>query len=846
MTTYAEHIKKNSSKKVVTAWFQPTQQLVLWNEVTSPVYSRSVNYFVVGLFENGQALTQVYSQSLASGEFYYNPLTNVLYIRTTDDSDPVTKKIKVEYRLFFSNTPTILPYDLESGTQVEYQPRLKSNSPIKKELDDEQIGLAIESNTTFSLQNADGFFDPIFDTLFWEYSTCESYSLVPNNTSEKRRLFKGVVQNKKFSKDSVRFSAKDFMFKLRQPVILENYQDSDGSVPDNILNTPKPRLYGQFDGHKCKPIDAILDGYTLSGTVTGAIGGVTLTGVGTSFLDECSPNDVLKLIINNELVEYTVDSVETDISLTVSDEIEIGFSGQTITNEPERPWRKKNRNWHIAGHKLREPTTSITEVISLNRFKVLSTVDMFEGDLIDINGQDLFIKRIINNEIVLRTNYQGGLPSVSDVVTKNSVSAAYASTKEIFINRDWTISNGSSDSIINLTDLAEFNISKLRINRGSYTFTNGSRDVTITGADAENILQPRDWIRSTDITHTDWYEVLAVDEDEIKLRTPYQGGNFTGTSNRKNPDLINDKSLITVNTLGLERGGVWVKTASDAVLDIIENDATITDIDTQSFSEADSEAPYILSLKLPVDGNTAPKIKDVITLINTSVFGSLINNSNWDLVYNILSPEKPEDLEEITDSDLTSNEPTYNTKTEIYKKVNAQYAPFTDRFSTDDSFKLYEFENDFVTNFIDSEEELDLKLFLYRLSDVETIAQRYALYNSLTQSDVTIQTKLQLSDKNLNDKVYINIRSLYDRFGNADKRKIGIVRSITKDGRDTIVSLNDLGNIFNRVMSITSSTAPEFSSSGDSNRITDCYIVDNDTELPDSSTEKYNNVNIIG
>jgi len=764
----------------------------------------------------------------------------------SDDSNPNASNIVGYYRLFFASGPFDLPYDLSTGASVPHLPYVKSNSAITKQLDEEQTGVALESSTRITLDNTDGYFDDSFDTLFFENKNIKLYSWSPViPITEAQLLFSGEIQDKAFSPTVISFNCKDYIYRLREFVSLDLFTASDGAIPDSLVDTPKRRIYGQVDGLKCAPIDNTLDGYTLTGTISSAGFSSTFTGVGTSFLDELSPGDELIIELALETIEATVESIQSDTSLTLSDEVITGFTDVVTIVSPVRPWRKKNRNWHIAGHKLREPTTTIASASQPNRIVLTDGSDLFDNDLIDIDGFDVNIKRITDSQVTLRQNIPTGTPSGGETVTKNPVSKVFLNKKEAFINNDWTVSN-TTEAILNLTESAEFNLAPRRILPGSNTFTNGSRDVVANGVNFLDYVQTRDWVQSDDLNHTDWYEVLAVTEGLITLRVAYAGADNTGSSYRKNPELIGDDSLITVNCIGYESSGEWVKTASDAVKHLLENDANSTNIDTASFTEADANAPYILSVVIPKTiGGTVPTIKAAISEINQSVFGSLVSNLNFDMVYNILTPEKPEDLTALEQWDIVG-EPIARSRNEIVRKVTLKYRPFVDRFTGEDSFKVITQESDFVDNYIGSRQELAITVYLYGTNSAQEIAERYALYNSLSQSVVTVKGKLNLATKNLNEKLWVNLDRIYKRFGGRDRQKIGIINKVTLDGNGTTLEFNDLANIFNRVMSITPDSANDFTSATASEKIKNAYMLDNNLEVPDITSDQELGSNIIG
>lgn len=844
-TNYNDFANQTRSEKIVLCHVEPSERFLIWALDTGSQYKRSVDNFVIGISEGESALTEG-ALPLNSGEWYFDHIDNVVYMRSSDDTNPNTRDILGTYRLFFSNSPLHLPYDLDSGVEVNYEGRLRSNSAIVKELDDEQIGIALESSTTVAFENNDGYFDNYYDVYFFENKRVKVWSWSRDlPISEKRILFDGEVQDKNYSPSVVKLQCKDFMYRLRERLKLDNFSLSDGSISDSIIGTPKRRIYGQVDNVRCVPIDNILDGFSLTGSVSGDLSGTVLTGSGTLFLDEVSPNDSLTITFATTTIILGVESVESDTSLTISDVLEFGFSGESVVNLPDKPWRKRNRSWHITGHRLREPTTTVTSATQPNRLTLADGSDIFDGDLIDVGGFDVNIKRIVGNDVVLSQNIPTGTPSPGTAVIKNPVSKAYVGTKESFINRDWTVSN-TTEAIINFNDLTEFNIAQSRQLPGSLTFSNGSRTVSITGADMLNQIEIRDWIKSDDLSHAVWYEVLNVEESVITLRTTYTGANNTGSGFKKNIELIGDNSLITLDCIGLEDSGVWIKTASDAVKHLLESDAGVTTLDVASFSEADADAPYKLAMVIPkeIQGST-PIVRDVVTEINKSVFGSLVNNSDFEIVFNVLTPEKPEDLVQINQDEIIG-EPMARSKNEIIRKVNLSYSPFTDRFKDEDSFKTIEYVNEFVDKYIGNRQEFDVVVFLYDDNDAQTIAERYGLYNSLSQSTVTVKAKLNLSIKNLNDKMFVSFDRLYKRFGGRDRRKIGIISKISKDGTNSSVEFNDLGNIFNRVMSVAPDSANEFTSASETEKIFNAYICDNDLEVPDITSDKELGSQIIG
>ena len=829
-------------KKTVLAHIFPTQRIILWSLDSGAVYKTKVDHFVESVLVDSTELSEGVSTSLNSGEFYFDFDSKYIYVRMTDDSNPQSNYVSVKYKIFFSNVAINLPHDLSSGKEVCYQPLIYKISDFPVGIDNQnQFGIALESSGSISFF-VDDFFIENFDKLFWENKEITIYSYLPDNLDDKKIIFNGEVTDKSFSTTNIRFSIKDFVHKLKQPIQTDLFSASDGSINDSIIGKAKRIIYGRLEGLQIQSLDQVVSGIDMTGSLSTSAASKTITGNGTSFLDELSPDDEITFSFEGEYYTFLIEDISSNTSATFSEECEFTSSGRVATIKPAVPYRKKNRTFLISGHKLRQPSTTITSVSQLNRFRVASIADFFAGDTIKINDSiNRKIKRITNDEIVLTQNLNI-LPSVGQTVVKNPVYNVYFNQKKMVIDRDWTINNTNSFCKISLTDTAEINSTNVKRLTGNVTLTNGSRDVSATGSNFKNDLNVRDWIRSDDVNHTTWYEILKVTDDtNLVLRTPYTGSNITTSySEKKNVTYIEDDSIVTVDCLGKENSsGDWVKTASDVVYDLLL-DAGIdsSEIDASSFTEAKEEMPYIMSIKIPESFNgSVKKTRDIITNINKSVFGSLITKNNYKIAYNVLSASRPTASEgAIKDDNLVSY--TFQTKTEIYKKIIAKYKhQDADRYSHEAASSVVEFESIFVKNLIGSNDTKEVTLFLFDANDAQTMAERYSFHHSLTQSVIDIRGGgLSFADKEINDKLYLDLKGLYNRFGvNDNQSKIVMISSLKRDGLKVDISATDLGNLFNRSGAITENSANSFEDASLSEKILNGYIVDNDTELPSTA-----------
>lgn len=835
------------SEKVTLVTMLAEGRAKLFSLYSGFIYSRSVDYHVDSVKQDGDELISVLSiGALSAGEFYYSFTEKKVYVWLTGNVNPLNSDIGIVYKFHFSNAPLVLPHDLLTGDPIEWMPFIQSIGSVGQRLDDESTGIVLESSSSVTLIN-DGLFDDVFDVLIWENKAVEFYTWLPvTPLSEAQKIFEGVVETKDYDSQIVNFKVKDFVYRLRDFVNLELFSTSDGSLSPSLLDTPKRRVYGQVKQMRCAGVSKVLDGITLTGTGYILAGETFITGTGTLFFSELSPGDELIFTVNNEEIKLGIESVVSNTVANLNGTPELSIVNSLIKNNPSAAYRQSNRIWHVSGHKLRQPIATITNVIANNRFEVDSTEDIFSGDKVLIGTDLITVRRVSGNEIVTQ-NAVSPTPIITDTLEKLAIQKVFFGPKELVYLRDWEFTN-TTEAIIQIDPLAEFNITQEKSLGLSVTFTNGSRSVTtVSTVDFRSILKANDWIRKNSIVsgEGDFYEILEVKEQEILLRTLYTGSTATTTAKIKKVEYINDDSIITCDCLGYEEAGLWLKTPSDVVRHLILNDAGFDAVNETSFTKAKADCDYIVSIVLPESLEAeAPSIRDTITKINESVFGSLYGDSSLSISYGILNSEKPEVADIITDTDIIgfSTEST----TEIYNKIKVNYRPFVDFFTGTDTFEVINYNSGFVDNKIGIKATSERTLYLYEDDKAEIIAQRVALFKSLSSTKLTLTGKMNLFLTSVNDKIFLSLDRLFKRLGGGDRLKIGIVVGVKKSQTECELVVSDLGNIFNRVPSIAPNDASDYSMAPQEDKVRWGYVLDNNLETPDSSSEENIGNGIIG
>jgi hypothetical protein len=916
---YDDFANKSRSQKIVLATIE-ARQLVKIFELINGSYKRNTERFVSGVIVDGIKLSKAHSQELDENQYFYEVETSNLFLRLANNENPINKRVFLTYKFFFSNIACNLPHDLGQGSFVHFDSRIDKIGDLKLELDYENTGTALETPSSITLQNSDGFFDSLFDSLIWENQKAEFYSWSNGlSFSEAKLLYRGLISDKTFRGSLVSFSLKDEISKLRTTLESPRFSEMDGTIDSNILNKPKRIIFGRVDNIRLSGIDKTLNGFALqgvisgnadrnllSGLVSGALGSSIISGIdtqfnsqifpgdkirvigpleeftftvsnvisntsltisesigtgfsqfkarnlsvlnniitgsGCDFLNELSPNDLIKVNVLGEQASFRVESVVGSNEVTLQDEIEVSFSNINALNLPEIPYRRKNRRWHVAGHKLREYEIEISDIVNQTNIKVVDPFDLESGDILKIGGFYYVASLVSVNNIRLNQALRSEV-FVGDKITKTPIVSVIVDKANLVVDRDYSYEN-QDECIVVLNDLAEFNLAPVKRPNLSFEIVAGSRIVTApaTDIDLSTIIKPRDWIRSGAIDKTEWFEVLDVGVTSLRIRS-LALYSHTGTIQIKSPSYFNDDSSVLSSVLGLESNGKWVRYPSDVVKYLAES-AEISNLDIASFDEARDDCPYEVSLFYPESiGGNLPSVRDMISRVNNSFFGSFYINPNFSFSFKILNAEKPLSMPRVRDEDIISF--SVLTKTSIFNRIELSYSPFVSVDLDEDSFRVIELESEFVNEAIEKKELLRVVSYTYRKDDAQTLAERWLLFRSLTQTIVQFRSKLQFSGLSLNDAMLLDLRRLYTRYGSASRRKIGVINSISKDGRDTVIQINDLGNIFNRVASIAPDDASEYSPGIDE---LDLYgfILDNLTETPNPLSEDGLGTNLIG
>lgn len=844
--SYSEYQNTASSEKITLAIMEATKRLQGWTVFSGSKYVLTNFDFpkVTTVEDAGVVYTEVFSTAaLIAGTYYHNEADQEIYLRASDSSNPNGRLIVVTVQMYFANVPIVLPNDLDAGYDVMWEPLIQSTSQFGVEIDTiSQTSEAIEGSGSLSLINDFDFWPNNFDKLSFENKRVWLYSYHRDLAADEAKLiFKGRVSKKTYSAKTITFNLKDQFSQLKAPVPLSTIGDLATRTPVDLENAKQRMLFGRVYGHIPTNIDQVVDGYPITGTVSITFGSLTVTGSSTVFLTELSPGDTLVLAG----VEYTIASITNNTSLTLSDEYAItaGLSGASISVIPDKPKRWMNRVFKVAGHAVREAGAFTTGGSSVTRLFLDDTTDFYPGDYVYVgtlgSGELAIISDVATGRIDLSTSL-ATIPTVGTFVRRPAIQNVRIDDTLLLYYRDYTFDPDSAT--LTLRDEAEFNASHLFQMGTTVAFTNTSRSVT--GSGFADRIQPGYFIGC--IGQASMFEVLSVESDTaLTLRS---SADFTDTDFGQYKALIYDEgtTVLSCDCLGRTDDGtatgVLLKTAPGIVQALLDDAGLGDEIDTASFTEAEDIAYQEIGIVVPETyrATNSMSFRDVINKVNKSVFGTVIQNDNFQFAYHVLSPRKPTDATKFTESDILSFS-LNSTAENVVGTVNVEYLKKEYDYTTSKaSISTKSTTSDTATYLVKTSNEKTVATYLTVEREAEIFSARWAFLLSSSAAKLTFTTKLQAMHLQVGDIIEVEHRKFFERFGGTGKRKLMMIESIKKSGVEVTIEAVDINNLFNRVAAINELTA-DYSGSSETEIlyggfITDTYgLVDNDPETAETN-----------
>jgi len=839
---YSDFQNLASSEKIVLAIMEVSKRLVGWSHHVDDVYK--IEGFdvpaIVSLSDSGINYAECSNLGeIGSSRFYYDRANKTIYIQTSEDGNPNGRFLSVVFKFCFSNVPVVLPHDLSSGYEVQFEPMISETSRFGVEMDTiNQAGEAIEGRGVLTLWNDGVIWPEIFDNLIFENQNCYIYSynrnLVP---SDAKLLFKGKIESKSYQLDKVSFQINDMLLELRNVVPLGSLGDLGLRTNVNISRAKERMIFGKVFGHRPSNLDEVLSGYPLIGTVSIVSGTDSVVGIDTEFLRQLSPDD--RIILNG--VAYTVATVISDSMATLTEIYSPTFdlSDSSTVVVPSFPKRYINRVWSVCGHSVRQPTTTTLSGSTVTDLYVGSTVDISTGDVIYIGelgeGELATVSRVVNQHLLRLSTSLQSVPGEGITVTRPGIQNVKIDDIPLVYYRDYTFD--ATLGRLLLRDTAEANASPIRQMSGDLSFTSGSR--VVTGAGLDSIIKPGYMVGC--VGQAEFFEVLSVDsETEMTIRTP---STYTHTDKGRYKYLIFDSSenVLTCDSYGrtddATTSGGLIKTAPRVVQTLLMDMGMSEEIDTESFDSANDlvyeEIGFVIPEKFS-DTNSST-YRDIINKVNKSVLSSLVQTDSFKLTYCPIHPDKSASTLKLGVSDILSLSANSTTKNMVRTAIVEYQTREYDYSTRADSIKVKQNMSDTASYILKTDRERTFRTCLIDEEDAQRLANRWSMILEQSAGEVKILTKLQSVSLEVGDIIDITHPKLFKRFSGLDRRRILLVESIKKSGKDVEIEAVDLSGLFNRCGS-WSSAGQEWSDLNSDERIYSGYwmdeygLIDNDSD----------------
>lgn len=843
LPTYSEFQALDASEKIGLAIVEAAKQLVGWTLYSGSIYSIAFEYpSIVQIADTGVALTEAASVGgVTAGKWYHDRANRMLYVRTSDSVNPSGKFLTARFRLFFSNVAVTAPHDLANGFEVEWVPLMDPASEFSIDIDNvNQLGTTIEGSGRLSLYNDKTFWSPIYDNLTFENQNVLVYSWnreLP--ISQAKILFRGKIQSKSYSTDTVTFGLKDLSVAMRAPLQTEIMSSvSNARIPESFYNLPQRKIYGHVRGLRPINIDQTLEGWEQPGTLNFTYGSDTVTNTVTSLGEISSGDKIYAQIIDTDTGElkftreYEVEEAGA-FSQVLSEPWE-DYTGSTTTwyVKPSYPRVLRNdgmnRIFFVAGHPIARPSTTITEVYSANFMRVADSSIFFVGGQIEINGEARTLDRCENNIIRLTVGLTS-LPGIGDDVHLSAIQKVYLNDVLLTPFDDYTYDPDAAT--ITLDDFAEYNNTADSVLSGSCSFTSASFVVTGTGTAFTKQLKPGDWVLAPG--GANYREVWYIVDDTEFVMTGTPGVTASGTTNYKSVDYYDEgKSVISCDVIGITEDGTSsgrpIYSAPEIVLKILTDAGLDDSLNLASFAEASELLPHRIGIAFPekYSDTSSVTIRDAINIINKSVMGLLHSDQDMLLRYSAISPARPSTLISLSEFDIQSLSISSDSG-KIASSVVVEYqAKEHEPLSGAPAFYTAEKSSDTSNYLSRTEKEFRVRTALSEESSAQIMANRFALVLERATSIIKCRTKLKAIRSELLEPVLVNHEKVYERIGTAIAGKVAFVTAISKSVSSVNLELDDLSNTFSRCASITDSDAADVSDASSVEVLLNGYITD--------------------
>ena len=273
---YADNLSKDFQKSQFLVVIKPARRVTDFTLVSGDIYTTTFDYGnIVSISQDGTELTEVTGSTPAAGQYSFDKDTDVIFIQSTDSTDPNNLNTIVTYELHFGTLglsfPRI-PDTAKSDTNflVYYEPIVVRSPSLKATQSDNVFGFLPTQTSQLILTEAPHLLQRhLYDSSF-NKRQIEVYHFFgqTEDTTNVKKVLNGLMNNVSFKDRQVRISVTDridlFDSEFR-PTDVDFYKSSVFSELDpSFEGAPIRYVYGRVDGFQPINIDYLLESPTTS------------------------------------------------------------------------------------------------------------------------------------------------------------------------------------------------------------------------------------------------------------------------------------------------------------------------------------------------------------------------------------------------------------------------------------------------------------------------------------------------------------------------------------------------------------------------------------------------------
>ena len=476
---------------------------------------------------------------------------------------------------------------------------------------------------------------------------------------------------------------------------------------------------------------------------------------------------------------------------------------------------------------------------------IAPTVEFLAGDLYQLtdgaNANDYFLVRTagvnmdhqnLGSDLPIRVNltaaesidYNAISLSLRRTIADSRVEQLFAFDSAAATAVNWTLlSNIGNVGITNSIVLATSTGTVL-----TTSFTDGIAP-NINESIGENTM-PRDLIRIFGEVSEKF--IVETQSSYVEVST-ISSTTLSGTGIFKNPNYIQDNSLITCSAFGQTFEGTiagdFIKTAADVCRKLLIDNGLTAFINTTTFTDAALNEPLSIGIYAPYSLRMQPPtILDLINKTTLSTLGGVGLDEDFLFKFQLLNGFKPTTLDTIRvirNNDITNEAREVLNPSPLFRYTLRNIDASYDFGENTPNSKLIQLENARIGRLTDLNTTEEVDLYLRDLTEATNIADRFLNYSQRFNRIVSFRGSLALANVSIGDIVLLDFLELRNQ-----SREIipflGMVTEFSRDGKTVAMSVDDFGGLFLRSVTLSDAAATTFALSDATSKILDSFLTD--------------------